>query len=119
MKARQAILKRKQQKQRERKASQALAKSKIVSELSRYGGEWKNAKVVDEQLAKLKTENQKRTALELQIRYHKNILLAQEILPTEKKKLLKITRVPVNELKNNLKKILTLSPHLELDLQVM
>ena len=85
--------------------------------MSRYEREWKNAKVVDEQLAKFKSENQKRTALELQIRHHKYILLAHEISPTEKKKLLKISKVPLNELKNNLKEILTLSPHLEHDLQ--
>ncbi len=70
--------------------------------MSRYGGEWKNERMVNTELKKLKAEREKRAALEVQLKYQKNILKVQEALPSDKRKLLKFTKVPIAEMKKNL-----------------
>ena len=58
--SRKAILKSKQQKQSQRKAAEVNMRSKIVTEISNFGGEWMTAERIDKELAKLRTENQKK-----------------------------------------------------------
>ena len=89
--------------------------SRIVSELSKYGGEWKTIERVDRELSKM-SEKEKKDPLEWQIRYHKHVLKLQEILPKEKKSLLALSK-PVQVLEQNLKEIISISPHIGKDLQ--
>ncbi|KAG1683760.1 hypothetical protein GQR58_009763 [Nymphon striatum] len=58
-------------------------RSNIAAEISQYGGEWKTAKAVRDELAKLGSDSVQRKALETQLRYQKHILWVQEVLPAE------------------------------------
>ena len=66
---------------------------------------------------KLKSEGQKRIALEWQLRYHKSVLKLGEIFYAEQKGLLKLTNISVQQMKKNLIDILNISPHVSTNLQ--
>ena len=78
--------------------------------MSKFGGEWKTERQVISELRKLKSEGQKRIALEWQLRYHKSVLKLGEILNAEQKGLLKLTNISVQQIEKNLIDILNISP---------
>ncbi len=111
VKARQAILREKEVEKSNKQVVKTKTISRIVSELSKYGGEWKTIERVDQELENM-SEKEKKDPLEWQIRYHKHVLKLQEILPKEKKSCLVLSK-PVQ----NLKEIISISPHIGKDLQ--
>ena len=90
----------------QKQVKQVAAKSKIVLDITHYGGEWVTQEQIDAQLVKLR-ETEKHKALEIKIKCHKQIL--QTPVPNDKKKILQPTRkvngkpVSLEELTNNLK----------------
>ena len=110
---RKALVKQQQVTMLNKKEKEVALKSKIVSEISRFGGEWKSPGMVEMELSKLERENQKRDALEWQIRYHSKVLKTKDYVPKDKRKGLFRLSLETKELKKNLKEILKYAPHLQ------
>ena len=110
---RKALVKQQQVTMLNKKEKEVALKSKIVSEISRFGGEWKSPGMVEMELSKLERENQKRDALEWQIRYHSKVLKTKDYVPKDKRKRLFRLSLETKELKKNLKEILKYAPHLQ------
>ena len=86
---------------------------KVKSYFTKFGGEWKSKSDVEKSLKKLKTEGEKKKAIECQIRYHKIILGTNNILPKEKSSLFIIKDNSVAQLTEHIIEIIQLSPHYE------
>ena len=111
--AEKAIIKRKQEVKQSKDVRVIVSKSKVISDISKYGGEWKCSDDVENNLKILKTDGEKKRAIECQIRYYKVVLETNKIIPKEKKSLFVIKDNSLTDLKEHIIEIINLSPHYE------
>ena len=111
--ARKAIIQSKELAGKDKEKWSVARRSKIVSDLSRYGNEWKNEDDMKRFLESANTEAEKVNAVQAQIRYHKHILGTDTVMGKEGKNLFKLTNIGLEQLCENLKKIISQSPSYE------
>ena len=111
--ARKAIIQSKELARKDKEKLSVARRSKIVSDLSKYGNEWKNEDDMKRFLESANTEAEKVNAVQVQIRYHKHILGTDTAMGKEGKNLFKLSNIGLEQLCENLKKIISQSPSYE------
>ena len=111
--ARKAIIQSKELARKDKEKRSVARRSKIMSDISKYGNEWKSEDDMERFLESANTETEKVNAVQAQIRYHKHILGTDTILGKEGTNLFKLTKIGLEQLCENLKKVISQSPSYE------
>ena len=108
-----AIINRKKEIKKGKEVRNVVSRAKMVTEISRFGHEWRTCTEIEEKYKQLESMSEKKAAVTAQIRYHKIVLNTHKILPKDKMHLFVIKGNTIIQLKNNLKEIVANSPHYE------
>ena len=103
-----AVLRQRQQSNEDKEKRLVKSKSKIISHITKYGGEWKSRSDVEKYLGERRNDSEAVAAIECQLCYHRVILQAKKILPKDKHDLFVIKGNNLQKLKKNL---ITLDNH--------
>ena len=108
-----AVLRQRQQSKEDKEKRLVKSKSKIISDITKYGGEWKSRSDVEKYLGECGNDSEAVAAIECQLCYHRVILQAKKILPKDKHDLFVIKGNNLQKLKKNLITIIESSPQYE------